>query len=498
MTAGRLYSILWRRVLAWWRGRQLRPLLLGLPALACGLALAGLAAAAAVTPTQEVEARYLVQAEKALKAKDPATALTCYDRLAYRSAERPDLLFGMARAAEAAGQADRARALIAELAPRGRPGYGPAHLWLACQMLRGPEPSPDDRKVAEEHLLHALDARVEDAILAHSLLCELYLTDGDFKQAEVHLLKAVKVRPLLRLRAAQMYAQRGDKQRARVECELVIAHFRERCQADPSDHFARLAWADATTLLASLTEVWERFREAIRILDEGLAVSHDSMYRTFAARVYVTWYDALGRAGEPAAAAERLAVLEEGLARDPGNPDLLDRMLALTDAPGGDGERATAALHRLLASGKAPAAAHFALGVVALRRGQTDKARLHWEQANKLSPDMPAVANNLAMMLATAKEPDLPRALGLIELALERAPKEPNFRHTRGTVLLKMGRHKEALPDLEAALPRYPNSAPLHVQLAEVYEHLGDPDQAAEHRQQAAANAARPAPPAPK
>jgi tetratricopeptide (TPR) repeat protein len=495
MTAGRLYSILWRRALAWWRGRLLRPLLLGLPALAAGLALAGLAAAAAVTPTQEVEARYLVRAEKALNAKDPATALTCYDRLAYRSAERPDLLFGMARAAEAAGQTDRARALIAELTPLDpdHPGYGPAHLWRACQLLRAPNPPPDDRKLAEVHLLRALDTRVEDAILAHSLLCELYLTDGDFQQAEVHLLKAVKVRPLLRLRAAQIYAQRGDKQRARVECELVIAHFRERCQADPSDHFARLAWADATTLLASLTEGWERFREAVRILDEGFALSRDSVYKTCVARVYVTWYDALGRARE-ASAADRLAVLEEGLTRDPGNPDLLDRMLALTEAPGDDGEQATAALHRLLASGKALAAAHFALGVVALRRGRAEEARLHWESANDLSPDMPAVANNLAMMLATAKEPDLPRALKLSELALERAPKEPNFRHTRGTILLKMGRHMEARPDLEAALPRYPNSAPLHVHLAEVYEHLGVPGLAAEHRRQAAANAARPAP----
>jgi tetratricopeptide (TPR) repeat protein len=485
MTAGRLYSILWRRALAWWRGRPVRPLLLGLPALGCGLALAGAGAAAALTPTQEVEARYLVRAERALKARDPATALVCYDRLAYRSAERPDLLFGMAQAADAAGQADRARALIAELTPLDpdRPGYGPAHLWLACQLLRGANPPDDDRKAAEAHLLRALDARVEDTVLVHSLLCELYMTDGDYEQAEPHLLKAVKVRPLLRLRAAQLYAHRGDKERARVECQLVIAHFRERCKADPSDHFARLAWADAMTLLGSLDEDWERFREALRTLDEGFAVTHNAVYQTFAARVYVTWYDALGRSRD--AADGRLPVLEEGLARDPGNQDLLDRMLALTQLPGGDGDKAVEALHRLLASGKAPAAAHFALGVVALRRGRSDEARLHWEQANKLSPEMPAVANNLAMLLATAKEPDLPRALGLVELALERSPKDPNFRHTRGSILLKMGRHKEALDDLEAALPHYPNSPKLHAQLAEVYEHLGVPEQAAEHRRQA-------------
>ena len=491
MTAGRLYLILWRRLLTWWRGRPVRPALLGLPALLGGLALGGLVIAVALTPTQEVEARYLVQAEKSLRGKDAATALLCYDRLAYRSAERPDLLFGMAQAADAGGQPARARALIAELAPVGRPGYGPAHLWLACQLLRNPNPPLDVRKTAEAHLLHALNARVEDSVLAHSLLCELYMSDGEYEQAEPHLLKAVKVRPFLRLRAAQLYAQRGDKQRARGECELVIAHFRERSKADPADDFARLAWADATTLLGSLSNDWDRFREALRILDEGFAISHNAIYSTFAGRVYVTWYDTLARNHE-ANAADRLAVLQEGLARDSGNQDLLNRMLALTQSPGDDGTKATEALQRLLASGKATAAAHFALGVVALRQGRTDEARLHWERASALSPDMPAVANNLAMMLATAKEPDLPRALGLIDLALERSPKDANFHHTRGTILQKMGRCKEALAELETALPSFPDNAQLHAQLADVYEHLGVAGLAMEHRRRAEANAATP------
>src|ERR1700722_11970549 len=87
--------------LAWWRGRQVRLLLLGLPALAGAVCLVIIASACAMTPTQEVEARYLVQAEQALKAKDYAKALTCYDRLAYRSTNRPELRFGMAQAADA-------------------------------------------------------------------------------------------------------------------------------------------------------------------------------------------------------------------------------------------------------------------------------------------------------------------------------------------------------------------------------------------------------------
>ena len=62
------------------------------------------------------------------------------------------------------------------------------------------------------------------------------------------------------------------------------------------------------------------------------------------------------------------------------------------------------------------------------------------------------------------------------------APDQGRFRDTRGQILAKMGRWKEALADLEAALPSAPRSTELHRTLAEVYTHLGVPGMAAEHR----------------
>ena len=125
-----------------------------------------------------------------------------------------------------------------------------------------------------------------------------------------------------------------------------------------------------------------------------------------------------------------------------------------------------------------------------MQHGQIEQARVHWERAFELSPDMPVVANNLAWMIATAAEPDLPRALALANIAVERAPKELNFRHTRGNILFQMERYKEALGDLEAALPRYADNAELHMKLAITYEHLGVAAMAAEHRRQAKAKPA--------
>ena len=288
MKAQRWFSALWWRAMTWWRGRQLRLLLLGLPALVGGLAVVTLVTEAAVTPPQEIEARYQVQAENALKAKDYSKALTCYDRLAYRSAERPEILFGMAQAAEGLGQIERARTLMAELTPLDRAGYGPAHVWQARQLLNKPTPSAFERRAAESHLLRALDVKGDDDSLVHSLLCDLYTMDGQYEQAEAHLIKAVKTRPQLRLRAAQLYALRGDKPRALQEAELAVVYFRGRANADRTDHLARLGWADATTFL-------EHFPEALAILDEGFVATRDSVYPTAMARVYATWYDTLSR-----------------------------------------------------------------------------------------------------------------------------------------------------------------------------------------------------------
>jgi tetratricopeptide (TPR) repeat protein len=468
--------------LAWWRGRQVRLLLLGLPALAGAVCLAVIASACAMTPTQEVEAHYLVQAEQALKAKDYAKALTCYDRLAYRSAERPELRFGMAQAADALGQSDRAQLLMADLAPLDKPGYGPAHLWRARRLLAVPQPSAEARGAAEQHLRHALAGQVPDPSPVHALLGNLYLVDGELGPAEDHLSKAVKSRPELRLLTAQLFALRGDKLRARAEAEMALTFFRGRSKADIADHRARLGWADAATFL-------EQFGEAVAVLEEGYVVSREPIYPAAIAKVYATWYDTL-KSDTKSSSVERLAMLEKGLKHDPSNQVLLERLLGMTQLPEPEAGSARAALQDMLANGKSPGMVHFALGVDALRQGNAEQARLHWERALELSPEMPALANNLAWMIASDKSPNLPRALSLVNLALQRAPDDLNFHHTRGGILFKMGRDKEALADLEAALPRFPENPQIHEQLAQIYDRLGEKAMAEEHRRQAEAKSA--------
>src|SRR5262249_49569570 len=160
----------------------------------------------------------------------------------------------VATCAQALGQAARAQTIMNGLAPDGVRGYGPAHLWQAVQLLRPRNPSPSTVRRAESHLLNALDGELEDPAMAHGLLGELHFAAGDLERAEPHLAKAAKTKPHVRLRLAQLYALKGDKERARGEAKLAIAAYRSWAKADLQAHVARIRWADAVAFLEDFPE----------------------------------------------------------------------------------------------------------------------------------------------------------------------------------------------------------------------------------------------------
>ncbi len=472
----RLLFRLWMQWRHWWASRDYRLFVSAAPALLVGGGVVAFSLIGLMPLDHEILARYLERATDALRIEDYATALTCYDRLAAQGGQRPEFFYGLAKCAEALQQGDRVHLILRELAPPDKQGFGPAHLWVARLLLRGPA-NAHARMNAKVHLLRALDGGVDDKTLAHGLLGELYLAENQLDLAETHLKRAVRERPQLRLRLALVYAIRGDRDRARSEAQLAVNAFRERSKHDLYNHAARLTWADAVTFL-------EDFPEAIRILEEGLTLTKESAYRVALAKVYATWADVQARHEKPAPdQAKALAMIEKGLRYDPTNQALLDRLLAALRVGGDGGNRARSALHTLLASGsEATGTLHFVLGVDSWQRGLHKEARVHWERALELTPHLPIIANNLAWLLATNDPPDLPRALELATKAVAAAPGSAGFRDTRGQILVKMKRWPEALADLEAALPAMRNDPQLHVALAEVYEQLGNAAVAAEHR----------------
>jgi predicted Zn-dependent protease len=178
---------------------------------------------------------------------------------------------------------------------------------------------------------------------------------------------------------------------------------------------------------------------------------------------------------------------------DPDNPETYNRLLELTKQNVPEADKAREIFRKMIAEGRESALAHLFLGIDAWQQEKADEARHHWEKAFQMSQGAPLVANNLAWVLATRPPADLNRALDLINAAVAKVPDELRFRGTRGHILARMGKPKEALPELEAAVKAYPNDPDLFRVLAETSDKLGHTKMAEEYRAKAAALAKPPA-----
>jgi uncharacterized protein HemY len=228
------------------------------------------------------------------------------------------------------------------------------------------------------------------------------------------------------------------------------------------------------------------FADAVRIIEDGLEERGDSaVLRRGLGDIYEARVDSVEK-DQPAALAERMALLEVGLRACPNHRGLLTKLAEVLRTSGPDSLEARARLEGLLSDGQSAPTVHLLLGIDAYERGRVEEAQLHLEQAYRLAPEMPFVANNLAWFLVEGPNADPERALKLIDTAIARDPNELRFRSTRGHVLVRMKRWKDALFDLEAALPREAGVPDVHRDLASAYGALGMDDLAALHRRRAA------------
>ncbi len=449
-------------------------LLAGMPALGAGILVAWFGASHALAPHHLIVASYQRQADANFAAGRWAVAEVCVERLIREEGPRDNLRYRLSSVLEARGNKARAAAIVQELAPVNRAGYAPAQLQRAKILLSAGNRSSDRLREAEIHLKLAMNSRSE-AVEARSRLGELCLAAGRRAEAEALFEAAAAERPSLYLTLARLAHARGDEAAASRRANEARRAFRVETEAHPGDPEPYLGLANAAVFLND-------FPTAVSTLEKGMAATRGAAFAPALAKVYASWSSAPEEIGGDLA--RRLSLIERGLVYDPSSPPLLDRLAGLLRVQGKEAEQSRAALTRLLASGRSAASAHFLLGVDAAAQGHDAEARLHWEEASRLSPNTPAIANNLAWSLAHADPPDLPRALELMELALGVRPGDLRFRDTRARVLFKMNRWREALPDLEAVLAASPRDADVHRLLSETYDRLGSPGLADEHRRQ--------------
>jgi tetratricopeptide (TPR) repeat protein len=450
----------------------------------CLPALLGMAAATTVAVTASMTDpamlinRYGAEFERSRKAEQFGEARICAERLAVLETWAAKSQLRLVEAFYNEGNLKRAVGLVDTITLPDGTGYAPARLWKARYLLSRTPVTGEAIREAEKQARLALESQ-RDLTEAAVMLAEIYIQTGRLKQAEPLLRQVVVERPDLRLVLAAVHAGQGDAKSARQEATSALEHFKHQCQSRPDDELARLNYAAAAMLL-------KEWAQAEAILKEGLERSNTTAFHRAMADLFLKMYE--DREREAAASfPDRLTLLQRGLAHDPENFGLVQHFSEIINAGGADGESARSALRALTVEGRAGPAVRFALGLDAWRQGHTGEAQLHWDQAYTMSPQTPILANNLAWVTAFGPSPNLEKALATIEPVVRSWPDDPRFRGTRGQILASLGRWKEALPDLQAALKAYGDRPDLNLALATTYDHLDAPGMAAEHRLRAEA-----------
>jgi tetratricopeptide (TPR) repeat protein len=462
-----------RFVVQWWSTRPWSSLLLGLPAIVSGLALV------AVEPWHnralpgEWARRYDQAGMSALRQGDLQAADVYFRRVAMLDESSPAACYGLALTAEQQKDLTRARGWMLRIASETEAGYAPAHFWLAKDLIRHKTPlDPQDARVLEHHLqqaarspAHHVESRVN--------LTQLYMLRGETDKAIAQMELASAERPALQLDLAQLYELGGRKADARRAAAKAGDFFEARTLAEPRQAPLRQAWAASLALQ-------ERYEDAVRVLTAGLSQPDPKPFEQALAAVYLRWMNSNTATKKPNAA-EQLEFLERILQHDAANEQalvMLDKLALGTDE---SAVGAAELLKKILARGAAPAVIHLVLGTRALAAGDVQAGLMHLEQAQERNAKIPEVMNNLAWGLTQKPEPDLERALQLAETA-QKLSQHPETYDTVGTILAKLGRHREAVTQLETALRVLPPRAAIHRKLGDLYEQLGDADLAAEHR----------------
>jgi tetratricopeptide (TPR) repeat protein len=484
--------------LGYWQTRRWRRLLCSLPAIVAFGGAVCLAVSMANRNKRDVADWYITLAQNSARAADNLAVQGKYDRAVAKqrdaiahaqeanllnpSDDRCRLVLGGLLAAQ--GDAARAMVIFSSLAPNDRLGNPTAHLLLASLLLRQSPTTPGRFSAdAERHLLRIAEQPGDVGAQASALLGENYFNADRFGLAISYLRRTPNqssFRVLLAIAAMKV----GDVALAEIEAKSCRDAFDARLKFDPADVNARLN-------LVRCLVVLKDFPNAILACEAGILPStpQETIKVLLVNRdhMYFSWLLSLEK--DPQVSLPwRFAVLERALAAAPNDSRFIEKLIAFTDPKSKEGVAARAVLQEQLSNGQNIGLAHLVLGLYAWSEHKTDDARNHLTFARNALPFDAQIANNFAWMVAMSEPPELERALTAVNGAIEQMPYYPEYRHTRGNILIKMGRWKEAIPDLELALSggRHPDQANIHAALAKAYEMLGSPALAATHRTKAA------------
>ncbi|MEZ6100099.1 MAG: hypothetical protein R3E01_14120 [Pirellulaceae bacterium] len=468
---------------AWFRTRNYRDLLWGVPALVMLVPLGVCGFNVAMIGEAELVARYRRAMKREMEAGDYERVQLLGRRLQRLGEDVEYTRYQAAlRLPDDRGGTERAYAIMSEMAPSNALGFIPAHVWIVQRLIAGTIPSfsDDDRwSMAQKHvdLIRQWNRDHDDDDRLAVMQAYVYAGQQRWKEAANELQAVESKKDGTYLDLFRMYVSGGQADEARDAARKVIRICNERAVGEERDFTSNeyVLWAAAyqvdQDLLAS-QRVLEEARDKLPD-DRIVAVSLRGVYVTRLRQILESMNTSPSVAVELVVRLNELSTSEE--------------VDALAAEMYGLGKRSDNVAWRTIVAlaedNRTSGQFLQSLGSHAALDGEFELARIWLGRAVERDPHSHVALNNLAWVLANCEPYDLQKSILLSNHAIELVPDAYRYRETRGQTYVRLKLWNEAIADLEFALNGMPEDKNIHAALATAYDAVGKPALAKAHRE---------------
>jgi tetratricopeptide (TPR) repeat protein len=437
----------------------------------------------------------------ALEAEDSKTAELVISRQLLTRPDDADLLFRLGLAKQENGDKETAMKIMESLA--AVKNYEDAARFVIREKFINKEwakVSGPDRQQFGSLLELVVKGSPSDTQM-RQLYAEYLMAVENFPAAIEQLESISRQLPMRGLQAAALARRIGNAPQAERLARAALVSVDELFKRDPTNPILALAVAQNQIFLSRHEEAVETLENALmRVYQQAsvgtlqdpdpVAVESRKQAEAQLAQALgdtlVTWVAYIREQGDPSNT-EKLRVmnlLQKALQVAPNNPRVLQEVADVVLRTTNNENEEIQQVRTALVKGTNSGFAHFVLGTAALMNEDSEVATRELGLAATEMPNSGAVLNNLAVSMAARDSKLLPKALVIVNKAIDVTPgPSAHFHETRGQILLRLGKYLEAIPDLEMALKVEELVAQAHGSLADCYSKIGDADMAKLHRE---------------
>ncbi|MGI9517040.1 MAG: tetratricopeptide repeat protein [Pirellulaceae bacterium] len=431
--------------------------------------------------TKRIHREKVIEAEKS---EDFDTAVLCSRRVQNINQEG-QWKFIHAATLKAAGMDENALALIHQLASPTEIGLIPAHLYLADWYLREEAAHLDEGErldLARQHLDQVIEKEpdTDRGMAARVTRAKVWLAQDKTEDAMEFFESnryAIRMDPTIVPTLAEYLISQNKINEARNQIEAGINALRMRAEIDPNR-------PEIWDTMYKILMVTDDFSQANEELNRAIRQTNDpnvrGRIRQLQSNVLVSFAETVQNLESQDGYRRQLIPVCQAIQVYPRNARALSMFIDLILYPANPEFEEW--LEGEARDNVSPQIYHVIHGVRDAVQGKPPSSQEHFKLSFDGDPRTAIIINDIAWLLSTMKEQH-EDAERLVNVAIDTWSGSAKLYQTRGEILMAMGRHEEAVTELEYAVSKIENDPRAHMVLAECYEQMERPEEAEQQRE---------------